>query len=449
MNISLDYTPNKGQSEFHASSSIYRAMVGALGSGKTATLCMEAFLLSTEYPGNVGLIARKSLPELQMTTQKVFFNYVPKPLIVDWNQTKRELWIKTKGTQPSLIHFGPLDELDRYKSLELGWFAVDEASEITEEMWLTLCGRLRIKHARLSGMIATNPTTIHHWIYKRFVAKPTQGYEIFRSKTADNKDHLPPGYIEQLVSNYPEDWRKRYLEGEFGMIQEGDPVFPDFKMDVHVRPVKFMKGRPIIRCWDFGYHHPFCGFAQIDELGRFKILPGAILGNDEDLDDVFCPRIIRISNDKWLGESFEDFCDIAGVQRKDTAKSAVQILNEHRIYPKYRYFKVEERNMELRKLMRQTIQGEPAFQIDPDNAYLIEGFLGGYCYGKKMDGVMTEEPKKDGYFDHGMDGIGYAVANKFMNANPTRQEMDGIIEEPKWRMNPHSSATEAFFGRRA
>lgn len=434
LKINYDPSGNKGQEDFHRSQAMYKAMVGALGSGKTATLCVEGILLSMEFPGNVGLIARNSLPELKTTTLKRFFEFLPEPAIIRWNKTDRELLIRTQGNKPSLIHFGPLDELGRYKSLELGWFGVDEADQMTEDMWLTLCGRLRLKGVRYAAMLATNPTSTRHWIYKRFVESPPQGYEVFRSKTLDNAKYLPDGYVDQLKNNYPEDWQRRYLEGEFGVIQEGDPVFPDFKPTTHSRLTKHIPGRTIMRGWDFGYHHPCVVFAEFDDLQRLRVLR-TVLGEDEDLEDSFAPRIIRYSNDQFLGAKFEDFCDPSGVQKKDSGKPSISILNNLRIYPRFRQARVEERVMELRKLMRLQIEGEPAFQIDPTNHYLIEGFLGGYQYGKKKEGEVSDEPKKDGFFDHGQDALGYIIANTCMMGVSTQTFSDFDIPEPNWVMN--------------
>ncbi|MBZ4251893.1 hypothetical protein LAJ57_13385, partial [Streptococcus pneumoniae] len=81
MHLNINYDPNKGQYAFHASSATFKMMVGALGSGKTATLCVEGLTLSLNHPGNVGLLCRKTLPELKSTTMKRFFEFLPPQLI--------------------------------------------------------------------------------------------------------------------------------------------------------------------------------------------------------------------------------------------------------------------------------------------------------------------------------------------------------------------------------
>lgn len=397
-------------------------MVGALGSGKTATLVVETIALLVQHPGNVGLLARKTLPELKSTTLKRFFEFCPDPLILNYNKTDREVLIRTNG-KPSLLHLGPLDEINRYKSLELGFFAIDEADETTEEHWLTLCGRLRLKNIPLYGMLATNPTSPQHWIFKNWVAEPKEGYEIFRSKTTDNIEHLPPGYVERLRKTYSEDWARRYLDGEFGVLQSGDPAFPDFTPKHHVKTISPIQGRDMMRGWDFGLRRPCVVFVQFDEFGGLRIYRN-ILGDNEDIYE-FRDRVIKYTNQVYNTFNIVDYCDPSGQNRKDSGKTSIQALNERGIYPKYRYTHPDQRATELRRLMREFNNGEPAFLVDPVNSYLIEAFMGG-C---SIDANGTI--RKEGYYEHGIDALGYIIANTCMVLQ-RMAELDVEIPEPKW-----------------
>lgn len=425
--LTIAYDPHPGQKAFHSSDSRYKAMVGAFGSGKTATGCIEGILLSLEYPGNVGLVARKSLPELKMTTMKRFFEFLPEPFVLKYNKTDRELYIRSKTGAASLVHFGPLDEINRYKSLELGWFFIDEADETSEDMYKTLIGRLRLKGVPHYGLLALNPTSTNHWIYNRWVKNPAPGHELFRGKTDENSANLPEGYVDELRANYPEDWQKRYLDGEFGVIQAGDRVYPDFSQEIHAKPLRHVAGRKIVRGWDFGIKRPAVVFAELPEAGGIRILHN-ILGDNEDLYQ-FSERVIRYGDTMWPGERFVDYCDRSGNDRRggSGAKTDVQILGDKRIYPISSYSKPEERAAYIRTLMRKRLPGgEEAFLIDPTNQYLIEGFLGGYCLDE------AGKPKKEGYFEHGQDALGYIVANTLMMSSDTHRDSDYEIAEGKW-----------------
>lgn len=397
-------------------------MVGALGSGKTATLCVEGIALSLEYPGNVGLVARKTLPELKSTTLKRFFEFLPDPFVVEYNKTDRELKIRTSG-QVSTVYFGPLDEIGRYKSLELGWFALDEADETTEDHWLTLCGRLRMRNIPCYGMLATNPTNTNHWIYKRWVVSPTEGYEIFRSKTSENRDNLPEGYENELRKTYDDSWVKRFVEGKFGVLVAGDPCFPNFSEAIHVKNLKPISHLPMLRGWDFGKRRPCVVFCQLTEEGALRIYR-TMLGENEDIYQ-FSDKVIKVSNAHYNTFRFEDYCDIAGKQEHSQGGSDISVLRSKGIFPKFRYSKPDARIQEMRRMMRERVpSGEEMFLVDPCNQYLIEGLMGGF----QVDDDMR--PKKDGYFEHGIDALGYVICNTCMVES--QRSVDIEIPEARW-----------------
>lgn len=425
MQLNIDYDPsfNPGQVAFHASGAKYKAMVGGLGSGKSTSLIAEVIMLLLEYPGITGLLCRKALPDLKATTLQKFFEMMPPELIISHNKLNRVIEVKTSG-KPSLLRYGPLEDASRYKSLEIGFLAIDEGDEITEDNWMIACGRLRQKDMPHVGMLATNPTSKNHWIYKRWAEEPTKDYELFKSKTEDNARFLPPGYIDDLKANYPVDWQKRYLEGEFGALLAGDPCFPDFSTTFHVKHLEPIKGLPMIRGWDFGFRRPCVVFAQFDNIGRFLVY-SCILGDNEDIHE-FSDRIIRYSNQRYPGMGFTDYCDPAGVQRKDDGQPSVKVLNQKNIFPKSRRTTPDQRATELRSMMRKVIQGDPAFQITKENTYLIDAFLGGY----QIDN--NGKPRKDGFYEHGMDALGYIVANTCMISKGVKKFNRISVSEPSW-----------------
>src|SRR6516162_9036190 len=118
VSIELKYQPLPKQAEFHGLGKRFRFFVGGWGNGKTSAGCAEALMLSIEYPGTTGLIARKTRPELKATTMDTFFNggggdpdqgdYTgcPQELIRSFHKTDQLLTL----VNGSKIHFWPLDE---------------------------------------------------------------------------------------------------------------------------------------------------------------------------------------------------------------------------------------------------------------------------------------------------------------------------------------------------
>lgn len=236
--IKLSYKPLPKQREFHGLSAKYRLFTGGWGNGKTSAGCVEAFSLALEYPGSVGLICRKTRPELKATTLHQFFNGgggdpnsdwtgCPQEVIRSFNKTEQKLTL----INGSIIHFWPLDEPEKLSNLNLGWFLIDQCEEVSEEMFLMLRGRLRQQNAPRMGLLLANPNG-HDWVWKRFVYLQYPNHKFIHAKTTDNPT-LPADYIETLMS-MPEAWVKRFVEGSFDVFS--GQIWPEFDEDVHTLP---------------------------------------------------------------------------------------------------------------------------------------------------------------------------------------------------------------------
>lgn len=231
----LDYDPLPKQAAFHGMNDKYRLFTGGWGNGKTSAGCVEALALALEYPGSVGLMCRKTRPELKATTQETFFNGgkggatgdfqgCPQQLIKTFNKTESKLTL----INGSVIHFWPLDDPQKLTNLNLGWYLIDQAEEVTEEMFQMLEGRLRQRNAPRKGMLLANPAG-HDWLWRRFVWLKYPGHGYVHATTLDNPN-LPADYMAALMK-MPEQWRKRFVEGSWDVF-EGQ-IWPEFEPEVH------------------------------------------------------------------------------------------------------------------------------------------------------------------------------------------------------------------------
>lgn len=276
ISIDLAYKPLPKQQEFHGDNAKYRAFGGGFGNGKTSAGCAEAFMLSMEYPGTEGLIARKTRPELKATTQNVFFKGGGGNVATDWTGCPPELirtFNKTEGKltliNESVIHFWPLDDPDKLTNLNLGWYLIDQAEEVSEDMFLMLNGRLRRRNSPRKGMILFNPNG-HDWIWRRFLHLEYPQHTLIHAKTSDNPN-LPSDYIEQF-SGYPKAWRERFFEGSFDVFT--DQIWPEFDPDVHViRPFEIPAWFEIVEGIDHGRRNPTAVlWAAFDDRGNCFIV---------------------------------------------------------------------------------------------------------------------------------------------------------------------------------
>lgn len=234
--IQLPYNPLPKQQEFHGNPTKYRAFGGGFGNGKTSAGCYEGFALSMEYPGTVGVIARKTRPELKSTTQDVFFNGGGGDPTCDWTGCPQELirsFNKTEGkltfVNGSVVYFIPLDEPQKLTNLNLGWYLIDQAEEVAEDMFLMLNGRLRRRGSPRKGMILFNPNG-HDWIYRRWVRDRLPNHGFIHAKTSDNP-HLTSDYLAQF-DQYPATWKRRFFDGSFDVFT--GQIWPEFDPDIHI-----------------------------------------------------------------------------------------------------------------------------------------------------------------------------------------------------------------------
>ena len=85
---------------------------GAFGAGKTIGLCAKGLKLSLDYPGNFGLLCRKTRNSMTHTTIKTWWDKIcPRELVADYNKTEGLV----KFHNGSGVIFGGLDdpEVDR------------------------------------------------------------------------------------------------------------------------------------------------------------------------------------------------------------------------------------------------------------------------------------------------------------------------------------------------
>jgi len=279
ISIELKYQPLPKQGEFHGMSKRFRFFVGGWGNGKTSAGCAEALMLAIEYPGTTGLIARKTRPELKATTMETFFHggggdedqgdYTgcPQELIRSFHKTDQLLTL----VNGSKIHFWPLDEPQKLTNLNLAWFLIDQAEEVSEEMFMMLRGRLRQANGPRCGMILANPNG-HDWIWDRVVNRPELNKDcgLIHAKTTDNP-MLPKDYINSLLK-MPESWVKRFVEGSWDVFS--GQIWPEFDEDIHsVRPFPIPDHWDLIEGIDHGRRNPTAVlWAAFDEHGNCFII---------------------------------------------------------------------------------------------------------------------------------------------------------------------------------
>lgn len=260
--IELPYRPLPKQSEFHQLAAKYRLFMGGWGNGKTSGCCAEFFARLMEFPGTNSIVARKTRPELKSTTWDMLLNGdksvdtgwhgIPREAIASYNKSDLHLELRN-GSQ---VWGLPLDDPAKLENYNLGLYWVDQAEEITEDIFLKFQGRLRQQRAPREGLLSANPNG-HNWIFKRFIdeSRPEKWKALYKAVEATTFDNpsLPMDYFDQF-EGLPEHWLQRFVYGSHEVFT--GQIFTDWNPSVHIiQPFRIPSDWPRLMCIDPGIRH--------------------------------------------------------------------------------------------------------------------------------------------------------------------------------------------------
>jgi len=426
------------QQEFLDSTERFVALIGGYGSGKTLPVCIMGHLLSMSIPGNIGIILRRSLPKMHDSTERIYLEVLRRSGVGFTPREMRDGWphriIYPNGSE---VYFRETKDLGRFLGPEYGWFYIDEAQEEPEKTFKDLVGRLRLPRASryLRGILATNPPSNQHWIAKiwpkegsaRKTIKLPDGTEVsttwrmIRSSTYDNP-FLRSEYVAGLLTNHTPQEAKRIIEGYYGFVSEGDPVYPGFDFFRHVAdpPLRRMA---LYRVWDFGFHCPACSWSQIfrcNKGGIHMIVHQEILGSEIETEAFYDTKILPMTNSLFPPTEYShglivDGGDTAGAQVNEKGPGPIIRLSQpppvgRNLTFRHQKFPDVDPGCDLiRRLLRTKCKcGYHLLIIHRRCQVTIEAMSGGYHFPKEKPGrEKGRKPVKDGYYDNIMDTIRY------------------------------------------
>jgi hypothetical protein len=324
-------------------------------------------------------------------------------------------------------------------SLELTGAWVNEAREIPWAIIEALKGRVGRFPAMAEGgavdpgvIMDTNPPDDESWWYDLFETKKPANARMFRQPggmdpAAENKKWLVPGYYERMVEGGDPDFIKVYVNGEYGFVKDGKPVYPEYVDGTHCVDREYTPGVKVYRGWDFGLT-PACTFSQLLPDGTwntFDELTADSLGIHE-----FSDTVLQHSAINYRDVEFIDVGDPAGMQRSATARETDEKTCFDILHGKGIRIEPGEQSLAMRigsvKLaLNQMTGGRPRLSVHSRCKKLRKGYAGRYQYRKlKIAGAserFTEEPDKNEY-SHPHDANQYVAARLFGAALKGREE---------------------------
>jgi hypothetical protein len=424
---------------FHVSDGFVRGIVGPIGSGKSVACVMEIMRRAAQQrPSTDGIrrtrwaVIRNTYGELRDTTLKTFFDWVPNTgnsFPRKWNASDYVYHIRQNDLDAEIL-FRALDRPQQIKkllSLELTGAWVNEAREVPLTVVNALQGRVgRFPSARDEGcswfgvLMDTNAPDTDHWWYRLFEEERPENWLLVRqppgrSREAENIANLPPRYYDNLVPGKSPDWINVYVDGQYGFVREGKPVWGEYSDRVHcaAEPLGFDAARPLLMGQDFGLT-PAAVFAQRDVQGRWRVLE-ELIG-----DGMGIQRFAEIARgfiaEKFPGVAQQDvrlWGDPAGADPAQTdERTCFQILRAQGFQPE----RAPTQNFAARReavaaALNRLIDGEPGFLLSPSCRVLRKALGGGYAYRRIPivgDERFAERPDKNRY-SHPADALQYLM----------------------------------------
>jgi hypothetical protein len=427
-------------------------IMGPFGSGKsTAAImkliknCQKQKRAQDGWIYRRTAIIRNTYPELRTTTMKSWHQWVP-PHLGRWRESGPPMHhIKDPNNKLDWeVIFVALDRPDdvaKLLSMELSDAWVNEARETPKVIIDGLTGRVGRYPPRWQAectdvqiLADTNPPDTDHWWYvlaeqdtsneynRQLVMSMKEAEELLRGKNllvgrqklmsfhkqpsgrsrdAENLNNLRPGYYEFLIAGKDKDWIKVYVDGEYGFVSDGLPMFPEYKDSVHSgKDFKIVPGIGIRIGLDFGLT-PAATISQ-------RIANGRWLVHDELVSERMGITTLALELSRQLQARYPGIKIIS--VRGDPSGDAVtpeettcfKIMRANG-FPSAEPAPTNDpvrRREGVAYLLRTLVDGEPALMIHPRAGVLRKGLAGGY-HRRRMQiaGELKyrDVPEKDKY----------------------------------------------------
>ena len=446
---SIEYTPPGPVTDaFMSDDSFFRGLMGPFGSGKSTVCIMEILRRAGEQAkGPDGKrksrwgVIRNTYPELRTTTIKSWHQWIP-PHIGRWadqGPPTHHIFGGDIDLEVVFISLDRPDDISKLLGIEFTGIWINEAREIAKSVVDGITGRVgRYPNygATWTGVIAdTNPPDNDNWWYRLAEEKRPEGWRFFRQPgglelDAENLDWLnqtpqtrilPLGhpdritqgreYYRRMLGGKEPDWVKVYVNGEYGFVRDGKPVYPEFKDSLHVREFALIPGAPIYVGIDFGLT-PAATFAQKTAMGQWRIFSELAT---EDMGAVrFAEMLMGVMSDRYAGYQFAKVTgDPAGDTRAQTDEvTPFQILRAKGVPANPAHTNdFNKRRESVAVACSRLIDGEPGLIVHPQCQLLRKAMAGGYAYKRVQ--VSGEEKFRDvpdkNHYSHVAESLQYLL----------------------------------------
>ena len=277
--MEIKYKAEPTLARFHRSRSFYRCVRGPVRSGKSTGMCVEGMMIGCNQSPDPadgkrktrGCVVRNTYRELLDTTLKTWLMWFPESVFGNFNYATMTHHIKINDMDMEVL-FRALDRPDDVKkllSLELTWAWVNEAREVPRAIIDVLGDRveqyppakLDNNGNKISGcdwggvFLDTNAPDDDHWWFE-LESDPPAGWLFFTqpgaliekngkfypNPKAENVRNLNGGhdYYVKRVPGKKKSYVRVYYCNQFGYVEDGKRVHPEYNDSVHCAPFKLV-----------------------------------------------------------------------------------------------------------------------------------------------------------------------------------------------------------------
>lgn len=493
MSTALDYyPPGEVGAAFLRDDAFVCGLRGPIGSGKSVACVMKLLRIAQAQPKSPidgrrhsrFAVIRNTYPELKTTTIKTWHEWLP-PDVGAWRAEGPPCHHIVNDDLDVEVLFIALDrpqDVRKLLSLELTAAWINEAREVPKAILDGLTGRVgRFPTAKHGGcpapqiLMDTNPPDTDHWWYTLAegddstpdkadllkslaqaeqqlhdagILRADQRLFSFRaqpdglSARAENSEGLDAqpggrlGYYTRASAGKKPDWVNVYVKGNYGYVQDGKPVYPEFSDTFHVAPVQFNPRLEVFVGMDFGLT-PAAALFQRDAVGRYGVFDELATG---DMGAKRFGVLLRAKLAEYGITEAHMAGDPAGEGRAQTDEDtpflilAAQGLNVRPAHTNDFTLRRESVAEPLGRL----IDGRPGLTIDPRCKVLRKGMAGAYCYRRiAMPGGDRYQDKPDkGIYSHVCEALQYGL----LDAGEGKQ----LIRRPSRESNPHARPRQRY-----
>lgn len=325
---------NPKQEQFFNATKRFVAYGGARGGGKSWAARWNAAVLALKHNGIRILIVRRTYKELRENYIKPMLKDLAtliKDGVVRYNDDDKCFYFKNR----SEIILGYCDgdsDLPQYQGMEYDVLFIDEATQLTEFQFNTLCASVRGANDFPKRVYLTcNPGGIgHEWVKRLFISRKYQGEEnpddyLFIPATVYDNTVLmekDPGYLKML-NTLPDGVKQAWRDGDWDYI--AGKFFDEFNKKTHViEPCELKAHWRRYVALDYGFDMLAALWIALDEKGN-KYVYREVYEQGKTISDA-ARRIAYFSD----GEKIEMFLappDLWARQR-ETGRTTADIFAE-------------------------------------------------------------------------------------------------------------------------